>query len=212
MGRPLILGVGGTTRPASVTERALAVSLRAAADEGAETVLIAGPELILPMYSPSDPDRTPGARRLVDALRACSGLIVASPSYHGSVSGLVKNALDYVEDLRTDERVYLDSLAVGLIACAGGWQGAGQTLSALRSIAHALRGWPTPLGAALNTSIRLFDNDGECLDLSAKFQLETVGRQVVEFCRMRSGAARPPIEGSAPFADRGFSPTAIRTE
>lgn len=186
----MILGIGGTTRAGSVTERALALSLRAAAAEGAETAIIAGPDLILPMYSPGEVERTPQARRLVDALRECSGLIIASPSYHGSVSGLVKNALDYIEDLRKERRVYLDGVAVGLISCAGGWQGAGQTLAALRSIVHALRGWPTPLGAALNTSIPLFEENGECLDLSSKFQLETVGRQVVEFCRMRSAIER----------------------
>ena len=191
MGAPLILGIGGSTRPRSNTERALEVSLRAAEREGAETCLIAGPDLILPMYDPSDPERAPGARRLVDGLRRCRGLIIASPGYHGSVSGLVKNALDYVEDLRSDERVYLDDLAVGLIACAGGWQAASQTLTALRTIVHALRGWPTPLGAALNTSTRFFDDAGECLDLASKFQLETIGRQVVDFSRRRHGSASP---------------------
>jgi FMN reductase len=97
----------------------------------------------------------------------------------------MKNALDYAEDLRDNERVYFDGVAVGLIACAGGWQAAGQTLAALRAVAHALRGWPTPLGATLNTSTKLFDEDGQCIDLSSRFQLETVGQQVVEFSRMR---------------------------
>ena len=196
----MILGIGGTTRAGSVTERALAVSLRAAAAEGEETALIAGPDLILPMYSASEADRAAGASRLIAALRACNGLIIASPSYHGSVSGLIKNALDYVEDLRTDPRVYLDGVAVGLISCAGGWQGASQTLAALRSIVHALRGWPTPLGAALNTSIPLFAADGECLDLSSKFQLETVGRQVVQFCRMQSATGGDHARSAEPLS------------
>jgi FMN reductase len=194
--KPVILGIGGTTCPASVTERALTVSLQAAVEEGSATLLIAGPDLILPMYSPIEAERAAAAIQLVDALRACDGLIIASPSYHGSVSGLIKNALDYVEDLRADRRVYLDGVAVGLIACAGGWQGASQTLAALRAIVHALRGWPTPLGAALNTSTRLFDEAGHCVDLSSKFQLETVGRQVVEFCRMRSGLGRKDTEAT----------------
>ena len=189
MPRPLILGMGGTPRSASTTERALAVSLKAAGDEGADTIMIAGPDLVLPMYTTDPSQRTPEARRLVDALRRCDGIIIASPSYHGSLSGLMKNALDYVEDLRTDARVYFDGLAVGLIACAGGWQAAVQTLAALRSIAHALRGWPTPLGAALNTSVKVFDENGQCVDLSSKLQLEGVGRQVVQFARMRSTVA-----------------------
>jgi FMN reductase len=187
--RPLILGVGGTTRVGSTTERALSVALRAAATEGADTVLITAADLVLPMYTTDPAARTPAAKRLVDLYRSCHGLVIASPAYHGSLSGLVKNALDYAEDLRMDERAYFDGIAVGVIACAGGWQAAVQTMGVLREIAHALRGWPTPLGAALNTSMRLFDDAGECLDLSSKFQLESVGRQVVQFAAMRRGYA-----------------------
>lgn len=182
---PSILGVGGTTHAGSTTERALAISLKAAEEAGARTMLIAGPDLDLPMYRPGDSTRCEKSKRLVDAFRQCDGLVLASPSYHGSVSGLVKNALDYAEDLREDIRVYFDGLAVGVIACAGGWQASVQTLMALRNITHALRGWPTPLGAALNTSTPMFAPDGECTDLSAKLQLETVGRQVFEFATTR---------------------------
>lgn len=190
-GRPFIIGVGGTPRRGSSTEKALAVSLCAAAEAGAETLLISGPELELPMYNPGDPSRTPAAEHLIAMFRRCDGIIIASPAYHGSISGLVKNALDYTEDLRSDKRVYFDGLAVGCIACAGGWQAAGQTLAALRAIAHALRGWPTPLGAMLNTSAKLFDDQGNCLDLSAKMQLETVGRQVTEFAAYRGSIGGP---------------------
>lgn len=188
---PLILGVGGTTRAGSTTERALSVALRAAAAEGAETVIITASDLVLPMYATDPAVRTPAAARLIDLYRRCHGLIIASPAYHGSLSGLVKNALDYAEDLRMDERAYFDGIAVGVIACAGGWQAAVQTMGVLREIAHALRGWPTPLGAALNNSVRLFDDTGECLDLSSKFQLENVGRQVVQFAAMRRGYTEP---------------------
>lgn len=191
----LILGIGGTPRPGSTTERALAVSLRAAAAEGAQTLLIAGPSLVLPMYTPDTSARTRESKTLVESMRRCDGIIVASPSYHGSLSGLMKNALDYAEDLRSDDRVYLDGLAVGLIACAGGWQAAVQTLATMRSIVHALRGWPTPLGAALNTSTRVFDEQGECLDLSMKLQLETIGRQVVQFAKMRRAGATLAVPG-----------------
>lgn len=186
--RPVILGIGGTTRAGSSTERALALSLKAAADCGAETVMIAGPDLMLPMYAPGETDRTPAGRHLVDAFRRCDGIVIASPSYHGSISGFVKNALDYTEDLRTDPRVYFDGIAVGLIATAGGWQAATQTLTALRSITHALRGWPTPLGATLNTSTRLFDEGGQCTDATSLAQLQAVGQQVAAFAQMRKRA------------------------
>lgn len=183
--QPLVVGIGGTPRAGSTSERALAIALDAARNSGARTLMFSGPDLMLPIYTPDLAARTGESSRLVQALRECDGLIVASPAYHGSVSGLIKNVLDYTEDLRDDPRVYLDGVAVGLIACAGGWQAGAQTLATLRSIVHALRGWPTPLGAALNTSIGLFDAQGECLDLGAKMQLQTIGQQVVEFARMR---------------------------
>ncbi|QND72827.1 NADPH-dependent FMN reductase [Tardiphaga robiniae] len=182
--RPLIVGIGGTPRPGSSSERALAISLRAAKEKGARTMLLSGAELCLPMYSPGQP-HSDQALRLLTALRECHGIIIASPAYHGSISGLIKNALDYAEELRKDTRAYLDGIPVGCIACAGGWQAVGQTLGALRTIAHSLRGWPTPFGATLNTSTALFDAEGNCTDMATQRQLETVGHQVIEFVHMR---------------------------
>ena len=54
----------------------------------------------------------------------------------------------------------------------------------MRSIVHALRGWPTPLGVAINTSGGVF-KDGQCTDAAASNQLDLVGRQVFEFARLR---------------------------
>ncbi|MEH2530079.1 FMN reductase [Bradyrhizobium sp. AZCC 1588] len=183
--KPLILGIGGTPRRGSSSERALVISLKAAEDEGARTLLLSGAELLLPMYMPGQ-QQSDQASRLLAALRACHGIIISSPAYHGSISGLIKNALDYAEELRTDTRAYLDGIPVGCIACAGGWQAVGQTLAALRTVAHSLRGWPTPLGAMLNTSGALFDAEGNCTDAATRRQLETVGQQVIDFVRMQS--------------------------
>src|SRR3546814_16888896 len=73
------------------------------------------------------------------------------------VSGLIKNALDYVQDMAKDERVYFEGRAVGLIAVAAGWQATGTTLATLRSITHALRGWPTPMAVAVNSMMPILD-------------------------------------------------------
>jgi FMN reductase len=124
---------------------------------------------------------------------------LVSPGYHGTVSGLVKNALDYVEDLRADPRPYLDGRAVGCVAMALGWQATVTTLTALRSIVHALRGWPTPLGAALNSTEMSFDDHGVPSDLAVGRTLGTIGEQVVQFALdHRAGSARNYRAGSAP--------------
>ncbi|MBT9549794.1 MAG: NAD(P)H-dependent oxidoreductase [Hydrogenophaga sp.] len=179
--KPFIVGIGGTAVKGSSTEQALVVALSVAEAAGARTQLFGGEDLLaLPHYVPGCTERNGDGRALVEAVRAADGLLIASPGYHGTISGLVKNAIDYFEELAKDERVYLDGTPVGLIATAYGWQATGGTLGALRLIVHSLRGWPTPMGAAINTSERVF-SDGVCQNQAAANQLNLVGRQVVEF-------------------------------
>ncbi|PXW28654.1 NADPH-dependent FMN reductase [Paraburkholderia caballeronis] len=196
---PHIVGIGGTLRAGSSSELVVRAALCEAQKLGATTEAIVGPDLVMPMYSPEAAARTPQAIRLLTALRRAHGVIVASPAYHGSLSGLLKNALDYTEDMRTDERTYLSGRAVGCIACAGGVQAGASTLATLRSIVHALRGWPTPLGVMLNTSMPLFDADGACVDASSAGQLGILAKEVVMFANASCGAA---ASGDTAAADK----------
>jgi FMN reductase len=168
------------------------VAARAVVRAGASVELLTGSDLLLPIYDVNSRDRTVEARRFLAAVRNADGLIVAAPSYHGSVSGMVKNALDYVEDLRDGERCYLDNMAVGCVAVGAGWQSAVSTLSSLRTTVHALRGWPTPLGVAVNTSVTSFSVDGGCVDDAVRGQLELMALQVVNFAQVWEWAVLPP--------------------
>lgn len=187
---PHIVGIGGTTRVGSSTERALLAALASAEARGATTTAFLGADLAaMPMYAPEDPARTETAERFCTEVARADGFIIASPAYHGGVSGLVKNALDYVEDLREAERPYFDGRAVGCIATGAGWQGVVVTLGALRAITHSLRGWPTPLGAGCNSLEKPFGPDGTVTDEKLAWQLETVGAEVVQFARAQAAAA-----------------------
>jgi FMN reductase len=180
-----IVGIGGSLRAGSQSERALSIALEGAAEAGAETVAITGTELVLPFYDSGIPERTPQAERLIEAVRRADGLIIVSPGYHGALSGLIKNALDYIEDLRPDARPYLDGRGVGLVAVAYGWQAAVTTLDQLRTITHALRGWPTPLGGAVNSAEVKFDEAGGASDEKTVSTLRLIGQHVTEFARSR---------------------------
>ena len=64
------------------------------------------------------------------------------------------------------------------------------TMNALRDVVHALRGWNTPLGVAVNTAEPVFGPEGDCEDDKIRGQLEALGRQVAGFARAAvSGAA-----------------------
>lgn len=180
-----ILAIGGSTRPDSSSERAVRAAGRAAEERGAQVTYIVGRDLLFPIYDTETPDRTPEAQRFLEAVRASDGLLLASPAYHGGISGMIKNALDYIEDLNRDERVYLDGIAVGCIAVAYGWQATVTTMHQLRQVVHALRGWPTPLGVSVNAAHTKFDAQGNTDDEGAASSLSMVGRQVAEFAHMR---------------------------
>jgi FMN reductase len=183
---PLIVGIGGTVGGPSSTERALKIALRAARAAGLRTQAFGGTELErLPLYNPKAALRSEEERAFVGAVREASALIIASPGYHGNISGAVKNALDLIEETARDpRRPYLADVPVGLIATAHGWQATGSTIAAMRSIVHALRGWPTPFAAAINCQTVRFDDEGGVSDADVEAQLVMVGEQVARFARV----------------------------
>jgi FMN reductase len=179
--RQLIVGLGGTAREGSVTEACLREALRAAEQGGTRVQLFSAEALELPMFDPTVSRRDGRAKTLIEAIRECDGLVLGSPAYHGGLSGLVKNALDYLEDLRDDARPYLDGRAVGCVVCADGGQATATTLTSLRNIVHSLRGWPTPLGVTVSSS-RVVSN-GTVTDEQLRERLHIMGRQVVDFAQ-----------------------------
>src|SRR5262249_22082653 len=123
---------------------------------------------------------------------ACDGLIIATPGFHGGPSGLIKNALDYIEELRDHPCTYLEGRAVACIVCASGWQATTTTLSAVRSTIHALRGWPTPLGVTINS--RPVADESDPL-IAATPTLEIAAEQVVSFARWRHAGREARLHG-----------------
>jgi FMN reductase len=192
---PIIVGIGGTIRDQSSSQKALQRCMHFAANLGARTFTITGTQMPVEIYDPSRQERSVEATRLVNLLRSADGVIIASPAYHGSISGHLKNALDYTEDMRGDAAPYLDGRAVGVICCAMGWQAGGATLGAMRSIVHALRGWPTPMGVLINSTEARFDESDRCSVPAIDDQLRIMAGQVFEFAsrsfstRAKSAAA-----------------------
>jgi FMN reductase len=187
---PLIVGIGGTVRAGSSSERVLTKALAAAEAAGARTQLFGGEMLAtLPIYNPSEPGEHAHRASLAEAVREADGVIIATPGYHGSLSGLLKNALDSLEALSGDARPYFEGRAVGCIVVADGWQAGGSALAALRSIVHALRGWPTPFGAVFNSAVGLFDEAGAFREPRDAWQVDMVANQVVSFAKAWSKRA-----------------------
>jgi FMN reductase len=184
-----VVGIGGSTRPLSSTELVVRAVLERLERQGAATALYAGERLLLPPYEQT-PACADACRELIADVRRADAVVVGSPGYHGSMSGLVKNALDYLEELRDDDRPYLDGRPVGCISTAYGWQAAVNTLTTLRQIVHALRGWPTPYGITLNVADGLAQDNGRVSDPNIEQAAEVMAMQISSFASAMSADSR----------------------
>lgn len=183
--------LGGSLRADSVSTQALGACAELAARCGARTSVLTGSHLVLPPYDPSGSgtDRPPAAQRLLSLLRRADGIIIATPTYHGGMSGLLKNALDHIEDLAADRPAYLDGRVVGTVAVGWSEHGAATAVADLRNTVLSLRGWVTPMAVTVNAAQHGITADGIRSDPRTMRRLDILVNQVVDFAA-RSRVAR----------------------
>ena len=89
-----ILGVASSMRESSYSTRVLKLVLEKAEKRGAETKLLDLRVLQLPMYHPEQND-SPELDKVTEYVKWADAFVLASPDYHGSMSGVMKNFLDF---------------------------------------------------------------------------------------------------------------------
>lgn len=182
---PVMVGIGGSLREKSFSRAALKTALTMAAAEGAEAVMLDLRELNLPMYVPDyDIGDYPaahhaGIRRLVDEIRRADVLIWASPTYHGAMSGVLKNAIDFIEFLADEPKPYLQERAVGLMAIPDP-----KTFTAMADAVHELRAWLAPTRVVLNKND--FNPDMTLQNERTIRRIKRLIDELLGFARMRS--------------------------
>jgi FMN reductase len=178
MAASTIVGLGGSLASRSTSLAALQTALRGAEEAGAETKLLDLRELVLPLYDPDDDEPTPNAAELIESCYAADGLIWSSPLYQGTISGALKNALDWLHRLGRRDPPYLHDKVIGLISAAGGTQGL-QAINTMEFAVRALRGWAVPYVVPIASAGRVFDSEGQIQNQSIAQQLRTLGGEVV---------------------------------
>ena len=173
-----IVGLGGSLARISRSRAALETALGGAADAGAETQLLDIRSLDLPLYNPDDDEPTEEAARLIESCHAADGMIWSSPMYQGTISGGLKNALDWLHLLRDRDPPFLYDKVIGLISAAGGMQGL-QAINTMEFAVRALRGWAVPYVVPVAAAARVFDPSGQIQDDAVELQLKTLGSEVV---------------------------------
>jgi FMN reductase len=165
-----LLGVAGSLRDGSHSTLALRLVLDLAQKRGAETRLLDLRTMELPLYRPDAADSPAIVTAVGELVRWADAFVLSSPDYHGSMSGAMKNFLDY------HWREFAGKLFGYL--CASHEKG----LTAMEQMRTAVRqcyGWSLPYGAAVHGDQDL-DETGE-ISARLRQRLEMLARDMVVY-------------------------------
>ncbi|AVQ73700.1 NADPH-dependent quinone reductase ArsH [Microcystis aeruginosa NIES-1211] len=160
-----IVGINGSLRPGSYSAMALEVAISRLGALGVETEIIDLRKLSLPFCNGGDDySDYPDVAKMQQTVKSAAGLILATPEYHGSVSGVMKNALDLMSFEELSGKV------AGLISVLGG-QSNSNALNDLRIILRWVHAWVIPEQISLGQAWQVFNEEGKILDekLSQRF-------------------------------------------
>ena len=172
-----VVAINGSLRPGSFTRKACLIALEGAREAGVETALLDLRDYTLPFCDGKIPDDVapPDLLRLRREVRAASGVILATPEYHSSLSGVLKNALDLMGFEEFEGKM------LGLLGLSGGRMGAVNSLNALRTIGRSLHAWVLPEQVSIAESRRAFAADGSLRDPELAGKVRDLGKEVARF-------------------------------
>jgi NAD(P)H-dependent FMN reductase len=135
-----VLGVAGSIRQGSYSTRSLKIALEYAKKQGAEVRLLDLNTVVLPLYDPSAP-ASKEVEHTTEAIAWADAVILASPDYHGSMSGALKNFLDY----------FYEEFAGKVFGYIVASHEKGLTvMEQMRTAVRQCYGWSMPYGVSIN--------------------------------------------------------------
>ncbi|MFZ0593108.1 MAG: NADPH-dependent FMN reductase [Bryobacteraceae bacterium] len=183
-----VVAIGGSLRVDSYTTIALRIALEGAEEMAAGTCLLNLRDFNLAFAGLDDSDSNPGILRLREQVRGAHGILLGTPEYHGSFSGVLKNALDLMGFEEFEGKM------IGLVGVSAGRMGAFDALNTLRNVGRALHAWVVPEQVSIPEATKVF-NGGELKDQETVQRLRHLGSSVAEFARLHAcGRAREFVE------------------
>ena len=179
-----VVAVAGSLREVSYTRLALEHAGRGVEEIGGTAEILDLRAYDLPALN-ADVDSQGDSDEVVRRIDDADAVLLGTPVYHGSYSGVLKNALDYCG---FDE---FENKTVGLLAVAGGSFPV-TALEHLRTVCRAMNAWVLPHQAAVPRASRAFE-DGELSDESIENRVRVLGRRVVQYADIQPEP--PTFEG-----------------
>ena len=188
MSTPKILAFAGSTRKNSFNKRLAKVALHAAEKMGAKTTFIDLLDYDMPLYSDDllkkhgMPDSVIAFKEM---LKSHNGFFIASPEYNGSLTGTLKNAIDWatIKGEGEDRMACWNGKIAGLLSASPGGLGGIRGLHHLRTILAGIGTFVLPNHLAVGNSTTNLQNDEQITDEKLQLQLESLTHEMVRVIR-----------------------------
>lgn len=152
-----VIGLAGEYRATSKSGMLVNLALTIAKEQGADVEFWDLAERPLPLVGEDGCWTHPNVKAFQSLLEESDAFLLSSPEYHGTMSGVMKNTLDWMYDKHVGGKVF------GLMSTLGGVTNA-NTLNHLRISLRWLHGWPVPEQLAIGHVKEAFDDDGALVD------------------------------------------------
>jgi NAD(P)H-dependent FMN reductase len=178
---PKILVFGGSLRRDSFNQKLAAIAAEGAREAGAEVTLIALRDFPMPVFDQDLEDvsgKPEQAARLKAIFNEHDGLIIASPEYNSSITAALKNAIDWVSRVDSDDEPMLSALSgktAVLCSASPGALGGLRGLVHLRSILGNIGITVLPDQVAVGGAYQAFDADGKLTDEKQAARVKALG-------------------------------------
>lgn len=170
--RPLnVLGVGSSMRKNSFGTETLKIILNKVTENGGQSRLVNFFENSLPIYSPDTDTETPDLRRATELVNWADAFIFATPDYHGSMAGSLKNFLDYFWSEFAGK-------TFGYV-CSSHEKGL-TVMDQMRTAIRQCYGWSLPYGISINSTID-FDERRQIINKQLVRRIDSFARDLVVY-------------------------------
>ena len=192
MTAPRILAFAGALRTQSWNKKLIRIGANVARDAGAEIDLIDLRDYPMPFYDgdiEASDGLPPQARELKALMLAHDALLLSCPEYNSSISGVLKNTIDWVSRPRPNEPSAFKGKIAGLLAASPGNLGGVRGLLTVRQVLTTLGVLVVPTQFALSQAANAFADDGTLRDERHR---DAVTAVVTELVNVTSAVRRAP--------------------
>lgn len=186
MTTPRILAFSGSLRKGSYNQQLATLAADTARAAGAEVTLISLRDYQMPLYD-ADLESTSGLPQSAQELKALfaahDGLIIASPEYNSMITGVLKNAIDWVSRATSADEPPLSALAgktTAILSASPGGYGGARSLGFLRPFLENIKITVLPDQVSIPNAHEAFGGDGKLLDESQAGAVGALMKNLVE--------------------------------